>query len=116
MLAGFALFCLYTRTRVGDASRIIEPTVDLRPDGSGYINAGMLEHKTSSRVRSKISLPVGGAAVGVGGSSWASHWLARRARAGLNAATDGCLMPAPGYGGSWSGNRIVTHGTYHCLA
>ena len=59
ILAGFALLCLYTRTRVGDASRIsVEPTVDLRPDGSGYINSGMLEHKTSSRVRSKICLPV----------------------------------------------------------
>ena len=53
ILAGFALFCLYTSTRVGDASRIsVEPTVDLRPDGSGYINSGMLEHKTSSCVRS----------------------------------------------------------------
>ena len=110
ILAGFALFCLYTRTRVGDASRIsVEPTVDLRPDGSGYINSGMLEHKTSSRVRSKICLPVGGAAVGVGGSAWASHWLALRASAGLNAATDGCLMPSPGYDGSWSGKRITTH-------
>ena len=112
ILAGFALLCLYTRTRVGDASRIsTEPTVDLRPDGSGYVNSGMLEHKTSSRVRSKTCLPVGGAAVGVGGSAWASHWLALRARAGLNAATDGCLMPAPGYDGSWSGKRITTHDT-----
>ena len=112
ILAGFVLFCLYTRTRVGDACRIgVELTVDLRPDGSGYINSGMLEHKTSSRVRAKISLPVGGAAVGVGGSSWASHWLALRARAGLNAATDGCLMPAPGYDGSWSRKRITTHDT-----
>ena len=71
ILAGFALFCLYTRTRVGDAARIcIEPTLDLASDGSGYIESGMLEHKTSNRVRSRIRLPVAGSAVGVGGSSW----------------------------------------------
>ena len=108
-MAGFALFCVYCRLRVGDASRIhSEPKLDVSDLGIGYIECGMIEHKTSFRVKSRVSLPVAGAAIGVSGEKWASIWLRDRALMGRSASNDGCLMLAPGIDGTWTNRRITT--------
>jgi len=107
--AGFVLFCVYARLRVGDASRINqEPTLDVSEIGQGYIECGMLEHKTSYRNRARVRLPVAGSAVGVSGRGWAAKWLQRRAYQGLTATGRGHLMPAPGIDGTWSDKRLTT--------
>ena len=53
VLAGFMLFCVHARARVGDAIRAdLEPTLDV-PDPSvpfGFVEAGFLRHKTSYKV------------------------------------------------------------------
>jgi hypothetical protein len=109
ILAGFLLFCVYGRLRVGDASRISsEPVLDVSSTGEGYIESGMLEHKTSSRVKSRLVLPVAATAVGVGGTHWAEVWLALRKAAGLDAAVSKTLMQAPGLEGSWTAKRLPT--------
>ena len=109
ILAGFVLFCVYGRLRVGDASRINrEPTLDVnRETGEGYVEGGMLEHKTSFRSKSRLRLPVAASAIGVSGCKWAEKWLAFREYLGLNASS-GFLMPEPGFDGTWSGRRLCT--------
>jgi hypothetical protein len=109
ILAGFLLMCLYSRVRVGDATRIKhEPTLDVAESGHGYLEAGMHEHKTSARVRAIVSLPVAGPAVGIGGTNWAEQWLALRRESGLNAERDRCLTRTPGIDGTWSHRRLST--------
>ena len=106
-VAGFILFCVYCRLRVGDAARIVrEPTLDVNRDtGEGYINAGMIEHKTSYRVQNGLSLPVSGAAIGVSGLRWASSWLGLRAHQGLSASSLSPLMPSPAIDNTWDRHR-----------
>ena len=109
VLVGFILFCTFARLRVGDASRIrIEPTLDVSDEGRGFIEAGMLEHKTSFRVRARVRLPVAGSAIGIGGGKWAAKWLELRRSLNLDASKNHCLMPAPGFDGSWSASRLMT--------
>ena len=110
VLAGFLLFCLFARLRVGDATRLDqEPTLDVISDsGEGYIEAGLLEHKTSSRVKARVRLPVAGSAIGLSGSKWAKTWLDLRSSQGLNASTDKCLITSPGIDGTWTRKRLHT--------
>jgi len=109
VLAGFALMCAYGRLRVGDASRLDrEPTLDVDSEGVGYFEAGLLEHKTSSRVRSRVRLPAAGSAIGIDGLEWARAWLALRKSANLDASVQGFLMPAPGLDGSWDSRKLTT--------
>jgi len=107
VLAGFVLFCVYARLRVGDASRTnCEPTLDVHPEtGEGYVEGGVLEHKFSFRSKSRLRLPVAGSAIGVSGYMWARAWLSYRGCQGLNASC-GFLTPEPGFDGTRSGRRL----------
>ena len=97
VVAGFVLFCLHGRARVGDALRAdVEPKLDI-PEASstfGFVEGGLLKHKTSFRNRSMLRLPVVADAFGVSQQPWAQLWLAARASLGLSATTDRFLLPS----------------------
>ena len=95
IIAGAALFCTYSRARVGDLARCcIEPALDIRADGkSGYIETHFVDHKTA-RPGAARALPMTASAFGLSSASWAIKWLAARREAGLRAQSSVTLLPA----------------------
>jgi len=109
LLAGSILFAIFGRTRVGDLFRSsTEPLVDkdLGP-GTGFLEGALIEHKTA-RPGTKQAMPVVTPLLGVSGHPWAECWVAARARAGLDAATDGTLLAAPAASGGWTAVPLAT--------
>jgi len=110
---GFILWCTHTRSRFGDATRVVdEPVLDV-VDGKGFAESKARpgRHKTSSLERNAgKSLPLVACAFGVSGRPWAAAWLNLRGRAGLHAETDGCLMPEVLADWSLGAGRMPTSG------
>ena len=77
-------------------------------DLGGFIESGMLEHKTSRRTLGRRLLPVAGLAFGIRGFDRATPWLEVRARCVLNAALDKCLMRSPSIDCTWAASHIAT--------
>ena len=79
IVAGSALFILYSRARVGDVARSqCEPTLDVAQDRSiGFCQEALLQHKTA-KPGSKQSLPLVAPIFGITGAEWASPWLEAR--------------------------------------
>ena len=100
VIAGFLRFCIGSRCRVGDATRIAqEPTIDLNhKTGRGYID--VTAHITKrSQVRletSRMGVEITSHTWGLCQDDWAQQWLEARREAGLDAVTDGTLMPSVG--------------------
>ena len=95
---GFVLWLVHARSRFGDSARLTcEPGLDVAADSSvGYIEAAAKygQHKTGYQPRKAgRRLPLVGSAFGLSRTGWAKSWLSLRARAGLHAPDDGCLMP-----------------------
>ena len=67
--------------------------------GSG---AGKVPKSGKRRRIARRVFPIVGHAIGASGDNWTKHWLDARKSEGLNATTDGMLMPAPRPGGGWS--------------
>ena len=102
VIAGAALFVLYSRARVGDVARsATEPTLDLAPDRSeGYIQGALLDHKTA-KPGTRRSLPLAAPAFGVTGRDWATAWMDARRKQRLDASC-GTLLQAPAVTGGWT--------------
>merc|ERR1711994_739941 len=86
VIAGSALFCLYSRARVGDRARSrTEPSLDIARDmRSGYVETHFLDHKTA-RPGARRALPITASAFGLSQTPWAPKWLESRRLAGLRA-------------------------------
>ena len=112
VIAGFLRFCIGSRCRVGDATRIAqEPTLDLNEKtGRGYID--VTAHITKrSQVRletSRMGVEITSHTWGLCHDNWAQKWLEARRDAGLNAVGDGTLMPSVGPEGFIHGVRMQT--------
>ena len=108
VIAGAALFVLYTRARVGDVARsCTEPFLDLSADMSeGYIQGALLDHKTA-KPGTRQSLPLAAPAIGVTGRNWAAAWLEARRRQRLHASC-GSLLQAPSVTGGWTQAPLST--------
>ena len=65
---GFLLFCLHTRSRFADAARVkVEPSLDLGPDGEGFIESVTVGSQVKSgqtNKKARMSLPLVGLAGG----------------------------------------------------
>ena len=74
MYAGTAAFAVYARTRVGDLAKIAtEPSLDdAMCDGSGFVETGMLSHKTA-KPGTKRALMVTSPITGVTGEPWGGN-------------------------------------------
>ena len=115
VLIGFLMFAIYTRSRFGDAARIIiEPKLDL-PKSVDFLEGFIEASTTGGQVKSgqaaakhRRTLPVVGPAGGVSGVSWAAAYLEVRKRADPNAKKDGTLMPVPLVGGAFGEGRLPT--------
>ena len=96
VLKGFLLWTIHGRLRFGDAARVTrEPSLDLH-EGDGYLEtvAKPGQHKTGHGPRRLGRLlPMVCCARGVSGERWTESWLKLRRRAGLDAGSDGTLMP-----------------------
>ena len=113
VFAGFAAWCVHTRQRVGDASRVIqEPWLDpssVAPCEASFIEAVGGKTKAGNvKRRRRLQLPLVGLACGLTGEAWAATWLSLRREHGLDAATDGTMMPAPRRGGGWAKRSLTT--------
>ncbi len=101
VIAGFILFFLYARLRVGDALRFpVEPYIDgdfveLNAEGTKTMNC------LSTRRMKKQPIPIAAPVIGVTGSNWAERWLTVRRGLGLNATLDRALMRDPTPSGGW---------------
>ncbi len=99
----------HTRTRFHDGVIIeSEPFIDYDPEGEPvYIEAVQRDGKTARtrRRRRRRPQPLADFAVGVSGLRWAEAWLEARKEAGLDAAKDGVLLPAPLRRGCFSSIR-----------
>ena len=99
VLAGAALFAIFSRSRIGDLRRCAkEPVLDTVGD-FGYMETAFLEHKTA-RAGTKKALPIVAPARGLVGP-WAQDWARTRRGAGLDAAKNGTMLPALGDNGQW---------------
>ena len=95
LVAGAALFALYSRARIGDLSKCaIEPTLDVNEEKTvGYVETRFLNHKTA-RPGVRRALPITGNAFGLMNLPWADAWLRARAAVGLCAETQSTVLPA----------------------
>ena len=95
LVAGAALFALYSRARVGDLAKCtVEPTLDVNEDNSfGYVETSFLNHKTA-RPGVRRALPITGNAFGIMNRPWADSWLRARAAVGLCAVIQSTVLPA----------------------
>ncbi len=103
IVAGFALFCVGGRLRHGDATRImkepvIEPEAVMKHGrGHGFIEAERGVTKTNqTRARKRWKVPMVSHSWRLSTEEWGPTWLKLRAKAKLNAATDGTLLPRCG--------------------
>ena len=117
IIAGFVLWCVHTRQRVGDALRVTqEPTLD--PPGSGALAAFIetVAGKTKTghlKRRRRRALPLVGCADGVSAIPWAAAWLDRRAAADLSAEADGTMQRAPTGKHDWAIRPMTTEEVGH---
>ena len=95
VIAGAALFAVYSRSRVGDLSRCAtDPTVDvILAERRGYVETVFLEHKTA-KPGTRRALPITAPAYGILDTCWGQQWAAAREAFGLSAPTAGSLLPA----------------------
>ena len=101
IFAGYVCFLVHCRLRWSDGQHCInEPTVDVTA-GRGFVEAALYHHKTAKKRRTHILrlLPVAGVIPGLSGLDWASEWLEKRSKAGLQASMSRPVMPAPVAGG-----------------
>jgi hypothetical protein len=114
IFAGFALFCVFGRLRVGDAAKIKGGVkLDLTPSGcDGFVEGVMLDHKRAAKVRRKIPLPVVAPVKGASERTtpWGVEWARVRAEAQLldEAFNDQPLMQSVLTSGDWSGRTLTT--------
>lgn len=104
IFAGYICFLVHCRLRWSDGQHCIrEPMLDLS-DGRGFLEAALYHHKTAKKRRTHVVrlLPVAGVNPGLSGLNWASEWLDKRLKAGLQASMVRPTMPAPTAGGDWS--------------
>ena len=113
VFAGFAAWCVHTRQRVGDALRVVnEPWLDpanVPPAEAAFVETVAGKTKAGNvKRRRRLPLPLVGFACGLTGEPWAAAWLALRSDEGLDASTDGTMMPAPKKGGGWARRSLTT--------
>ena len=100
IIAGTALFAVFSRSRVGDLRRCAtEPELDMH-GGSGYVEARFLDYKTA-KPGTRRALPVIATVHGVTATTWAVSWRTARQAAGLNADEQKTLLPAMSANGGW---------------
>ena len=86
-----------------------EPFLDLDEAGVGYMELQAVETKVSNKKdRRRKALPIICLSHGISGCSWAVHWLAVRAKLGLD-AHGMPLMPAISRSGVFGKARLKTH-------
>ena len=112
VFAGFALFCVFARLRVGDAARIRGGVkLDLH-GGTGFVEASMLDHKRAAKVRRKVPLPVVAPVVGAAErpTPWGIAWARARSESQLLDDTfdQQPLAQSVLASGAWSGRRLTT--------
>ena len=113
LMAGFTCHLFATRLRFKDAMRAVkEPSLDVTPQGFGYIEQDITDTKTTSVPMSKRTLKTAlGHALGLSGVRWAEAWVAKRKAMGLDAHTDRCLLPAidPADNSKFMKRRLRSH-------
>jgi hypothetical protein len=109
IVAGHALFLVFTRARHMDAQYVFEEPV---ADGP-YLEAVTLRTKTSNakgKRRKKLTLV--GLSQGLADRQWAPVWLRLRSDLGLSSAADQPLLPLPiheiGDGLGWSAGEVTS--------
>eukprot|EP00971_Amphidinium_carterae_P286278 5684214-Amphidinium_carterae.1 len=109
-ILGFALFLLHCRARYSDAARPEhEPTLDLAPDGSGFVQATTKVTKTmKAKVFQNKAFELVGFAGGLTGLPWAKAWLDSRRKAGLDVAMQMVLNPLRREDSSWSKRSMTS--------
>ena len=101
LLAGAALFCLYSRGRWGDLMRAETVLIDCDSSGVAcYLEARVGSHKrTQSQQHRRQFLPMVAPGLGVTDGNWIEQWLKVRNSLSLDFCKD-CVMPAPQPDGS----------------
>lgn len=98
-LAGFLRFCVGSRSRAGDATRIaVEPELDHNFDtGIGYVDCkAHVTKRTNIRPETmRMEVKVIAQSWGLCEEHWAESWLAARKGCQQDAANDGFLSCAP---------------------
>ena len=99
MMAGAALFCIYSRARWSDFVHCGKLKLDRFSDGTvAYVDADVAIHKTMHAAARRFRfLNLTAPALGVHGSEWVSKWISTMERLGIDPFSDDstCLMPAP---------------------
>ena len=102
VIAGAALFALFSRSRVGDLRRCsVEPVLDGR-----FLETRFLEHKTA-RPGTRRALPIVAPVFGVSGN-WGEAWVATRRAAGLDANRNLTVLPVRADTGGWHNVALTT--------
>ena len=111
VLAGFFRFCLGSRCRVGDATRIdSEPRLDINPSTSkGYIDATAAITKRSQvkMETMRMGVEITSHSWGLVEAEWAQAWLEARTQCGMDASVQGCLMPSVDADGDFTRCRLT---------
>ena len=106
VLVGALVFTALSRSRVGDLCQVEkQPSLDLKGDGTGYVECNLTGHKTA-RPGSKRSMAVVAVTPGVTPLQWAEAWVAARAATGADSIFS--LFPAPASTGGWATSSLTT--------
>jgi hypothetical protein len=84
VFCGHCLFVLFARARWTDSQGVERLTLDVSPDGSGFLEADTYCSKTSNTVQKRRTmLPMTCILKGLHSNEWAKTWLGLRVSAGL---------------------------------
>ena len=102
VIAGAALFTLFSRSRVGDLRRCaVEPILD-----GEFLETRFLDHKTA-RPGSRRALPIVAPVCGVT-RDWGTSWIRTRQAAGLDAKVNTTIIPVGADTGGWHAVPMTT--------
>eukprot|EP00971_Amphidinium_carterae_P305142 6063471-Amphidinium_carterae.2 len=103
-LITYMVFLVHTRARYSDGLHVRrEPSLDLAPDGYGFVETETLIAKNiNSRVFKHRGMTLLGLATGVSNIPWAAHWIGLRKTLGLDVSVQGTLLPMRNPEGGWS--------------
>ena len=110
VFSGFVLTLIHGRARFGDTLMLTgEPFLDLDDGGVAFMELQAVETKVSNKKdRRRKALPIVCLSHGISGGCWVVHWLAVRAKLGMNAA-EAPLMPSINKSGTFGKARLKTH-------
>ena len=113
-MLGFLMFCLHTRARCSDTSRIkVEPKLDehfLADPICSFVETMAIGGATKTgqtAKKARLSIPIVGLSRGLSDVPWAASWLNIRKTLGLNAERDECLQRELLADGSFGAGRVL---------